>query len=374
MGPPLWRGIRRWEVRVERPSRTDSKQGGYVHVAVFHLSEHPASLFPLVYLWPATSTTVSSAFLSFFSFRALLEAVCPPRGTATPPEHSSSDPFTTLNLPSSNLFQILDPVLPLRVRIAPSPHGSSGEGSSPPRPPPHARSLCPRRVRLVPSLVRFVNGLGLGLFVTLLKFVLFFLGMADFLGVIGRVITTCCKCRRVLLRTRSRGPTGSLLWSTIRIRIKETKRPTRDLRRSTMVSAVNSLFPLQFLLLELNAVLFLFLRTNLLILLICVYSAFVLFVLVIQEIWRVSELVNAVISFWLEFLLSALTFPLHFADLGSIALKIWPFFYWWVSAYEVLSDSEKRKIYDRYGEEGLKQYAGGGGRGSGMNIQDIFNR
>ncbi|THU71233.1 hypothetical protein C4D60_Mb08t33400 [Musa balbisiana] len=41
--------------------------------------------------------------------------------------------------------------------------------------------------------------------------------------------------------------------------------------------------------------------------------------------------------------------------------------------YEVLSDSEKRKIYDRYGEEGLKQYAGGGGRGSGMNIQDIFN-
>ncbi|RRT57146.1 hypothetical protein B296_00046427 [Ensete ventricosum] len=43
------------------------------------------------------------------------------------------------------------------------------------------------------------------------------------------------------------------------------------------------------------------------------------------------------------------------------------------NAYEVLSDSEKRKIYDRYGEEGLKQYAGGGGRGSGMNIQDIFN-
>ncbi|RZS17391.1 hypothetical protein BHM03_00049515, partial [Ensete ventricosum] len=32
------------------------------------------------------------------------------------------------------------------------------------------------------------------------------------------------------------------------------------------------------------------------------------------------------------------------------------------NAYEVLSDSEKRKIYDRYGEEGLKQYAGGGGR------------
>lgn len=89
-----------------------------------------------------------------------------------------------------------------------------------------------------------------------------------------------------------------------------------------MVSAVNSLSPLQVLLLELNAVLFLFLRTNSLILLICVCSAFLLFVLVIQEIWRISELVNAVISFWLEFMLSALTFPLHFADLGSIALKI----------------------------------------------------
>ncbi|XP_073222039.1 uncharacterized protein [Cicer arietinum] len=38
-------------------------------------------------------------------------------------------------------------------------------------------------------------------------------------------------------------------------------------------------------------------------------------------------------------------------------------------AYEVLSDSEKRSIYDRYGEEGLKQHAAGGG----MNMQDIFN-
>lgn len=44
-----------------------------------------------------------------------------------------------------------------------------------------------------------------------------------------------------------------------------------------------------------------------------------------------------------------------------------------VLAYEVLSDSEKRSIYDRYGEEGLKQHAaGGGGRGGGMDIQDIF--
>ncbi|XP_052187037.1 dnaJ protein ERDJ3B [Diospyros lotus] len=44
------------------------------------------------------------------------------------------------------------------------------------------------------------------------------------------------------------------------------------------------------------------------------------------------------------------------------------------NAYEVLSDSEKRGIYDRYGEEGLKQHAANGGRGSGgMNIQDIFS-
>ena len=45
------------------------------------------------------------------------------------------------------------------------------------------------------------------------------------------------------------------------------------------------------------------------------------------------------------------------------------------NAYEVLSDSEKRNIYDRYGEEGLKQHAANGGRGGGMgmNIQDIFS-
>jgi len=39
-------------------------------------------------------------------------------------------------------------------------------------------------------------------------------------------------------------------------------------------------------------------------------------------------------------------------------------------AYEVLSDSEKRRIYDRYGEEGLKQNEGRGGGGGGP--QDIF--
>ncbi|KAF9607242.1 hypothetical protein IFM89_033449 [Coptis chinensis] len=45
------------------------------------------------------------------------------------------------------------------------------------------------------------------------------------------------------------------------------------------------------------------------------------------------------------------------------------------NAYEVLSDKEKRSIYDRYGEEGLKQHAASGGRGGagGMNINDIFS-
>ena len=52
------------------------------------------------------------------------------------------------------------------------------------------------------------------------------------------------------------------------------------------------------------------------------------------------------------------------------------FCFWLLSAYEVLSDSEKRSIYDRYGEEGLKQHAASGGRGGGgmgMNFQDIFS-
>lgn len=44
-------------------------------------------------------------------------------------------------------------------------------------------------------------------------------------------------------------------------------------------------------------------------------------------------------------------------------------------AYEVLSDSQKRKIYDNYGEEGLKQHAASGGSRGGMggiDINDLF--
>lgn len=44
----------------------------------------------------------------------------------------------------------------------------------------------------------------------------------------------------------------------------------------------------------------------------------------------------------------------------------------------MLSDSEKRNIYDKYGEEGLKQFAANGGRGGGMggmgSFQDIFEK
>jgi len=49
------------------------------------------------------------------------------------------------------------------------------------------------------------------------------------------------------------------------------------------------------------------------------------------------------------------------------------------NAYGVLSDAEKRRIYDRYGEEGVKQHegqrargGGGGGGGGGGSIFDMF--
>lgn len=44
------------------------------------------------------------------------------------------------------------------------------------------------------------------------------------------------------------------------------------------------------------------------------------------------------------------------------------------NAYEVLNDEEKRQIYDRHGEEGLKQHQQGGGGGGGGHPGDIFSQ
>jgi len=42
-------------------------------------------------------------------------------------------------------------------------------------------------------------------------------------------------------------------------------------------------------------------------------------------------------------------------------------------AYEVLSNSEKRSAYDRFGHDGVKGAGGQGGFGGGMNMDDIFS-
>lgn len=44
-------------------------------------------------------------------------------------------------------------------------------------------------------------------------------------------------------------------------------------------------------------------------------------------------------------------------------------------AYEVLNDPDKREIYDKYGEDALKDGMGGGGGGGGFhNPFDIFEQ
>lgn len=42
------------------------------------------------------------------------------------------------------------------------------------------------------------------------------------------------------------------------------------------------------------------------------------------------------------------------------------------NAYEILSDPEKRELYDQYGDEGVQNGGGGGGHG-GIDIFDLFN-
>ena len=42
-------------------------------------------------------------------------------------------------------------------------------------------------------------------------------------------------------------------------------------------------------------------------------------------------------------------------------------------AYEVLSNADKRKVYDRGGEQALKEGGGGGGGGSFSSPMDIFD-
>jgi DnaJ family protein B protein 11 len=48
-----------------------------------------------------------------------------------------------------------------------------------------------------------------------------------------------------------------------------------------------------------------------------------------------------------------------------------------LAAYEVLTDQEKRKVYDWYGEAGLEQFHGehsDGDGGHAMNIEYVFSK
>jgi len=42
-------------------------------------------------------------------------------------------------------------------------------------------------------------------------------------------------------------------------------------------------------------------------------------------------------------------------------------------AYEVLSDAQKREIYDEFGEQGIKEQGGGRGGGGFTSPMDMFN-
>ncbi len=43
-------------------------------------------------------------------------------------------------------------------------------------------------------------------------------------------------------------------------------------------------------------------------------------------------------------------------------------------AYEILSDADKRALYDRFGHQGMGGAGGGGFHGGGMNMEDIFSQ